>query len=194
MARRFLDDLRADIINYIIDNDAGLITPAQVRTALLDIIDSTIQDEGAIIADHTAGAPYSFTATPTWTALPTAIWNGEVGGDADFVKVNEAGGEISSSSTAGWTYVLQGVISIVAANNADIEFAIGTDGDPTGTPITVTGRGSNRPVYGRCFRYDVSALANSSYQLFVRSPTGGSEAIEVDYVALICVIQPTNNP
>ena len=50
MARRFLDDIRADIASQLPDNTVGAITPAIVRGLLNDIIASTVQDEVAMTA------------------------------------------------------------------------------------------------------------------------------------------------
>ena len=59
MARRFLDDVRADIQSLLPDNITGEISPADMRTLLTDITDSTIQDECIITGD--VGATFALT-------------------------------------------------------------------------------------------------------------------------------------
>ena len=190
MARKFLDDIRAAIDSQMPDNTVGAITPAIMRATLKDVIDSTIQDEAALLGNVTT----SVTATPTWTPVPAAFWTSVIGGDATFLKMSQGAGTITGATVAGWSYTLQGVANLEAQNNADIEFAIGRGGAQFGQPITVTGRGAGRPIYARCFCIDISAQANSVYQLLVRSPTGANETISIINGALIGTINPTNNP
>ena len=89
--RKFLDTVRSDLTALLVT--AGL-TPAQSLNALLiDLIDSSIDDE-ALISSNVASLAVP-TAT-TWAALTANIYDVEQGGDGSFLTTDFAAGTITS--------------------------------------------------------------------------------------------------
>ena len=58
MARRFLDNIRADVTTLLADNTTGLISAASMRLLFTDTIDSVISDEAGLgFASPVAAVP-----------------------------------------------------------------------------------------------------------------------------------------
>lgn len=189
MARRFLDDVRADINAQIIANAAGLITADILRPLMIDQIDSTIEDEAAI-GSNTLQAGLAVDDV-NWTTIPSDT---AVGGDAQFLNVDLAGNQIISAPTAGWTYSLTGLASIKAGNNSVFELAVLLAGVPVGYIGSATTRGVNRPQSLQAYDLEISTPASSSYQLGIRGIATGVTTVDVTGCALTMTIKPTNNP
>ncbi len=188
MARRFLDDIRTDIANEMADNVLGDITPAIMRARLNDLIDSTIGDEADLFStSSTAG----IVLTGTFASLAT-IYDAEAGGDGDFLNTAFAAGTITGTSTPGFTYTIAASITVMGANNEEIEFAIGINGVAGDFFATLVGDGL-RAYSVSLIGLDRSASASAVYTLMARA-SDGAATITVDAVRLVVVIQPTNNP
>lgn len=190
MSRIFLDDLRDDINTLMADNNTQNITPAVQRGVLLDMVDSTTQQECAIIGQIPT------LAVPTTTAFVplTTIYDAFLGGDGDFLNPDFANGEIVGSSIAGWTYDVVANITLEGLGaGIACEFVIMRDGVQEGYIGGVTGDGSGDPVSTNVRFYDLKSLVDSTYTLGVRTPAG-NDTIDVLDVILSVTIQPTNNP
>jgi hypothetical protein len=187
MARRFLDDIRADIATLLPDNTSGLITPAIVRSILTDIVDSEYSDEGGMTGGEVLGV--TVTGTPT----PLSIFNTEIGALPGFITPNSGAGTITCSSTAGFTYSVYGVITFEADNNEPITLNITTDGIPRSVFSTGTGRGPGRPITLLVEGLVLSTPPNAVMQLTLNSD-GSTEQIDILSSAFFVTIDPTNNP
>lgn len=196
MARRFLDDVRADIISGFADNTTGLITAAAMRQITRDMVDSSVDDEAGITA--VATLPLTFTVPATFTPLNGALagatlFDVTIGGDGEFLIPQATQGAIVTASTPGFTYVSEAVIQLEMANNAEIEMALGIGGLPGQFVTNIVGRGPGRAVGGFAKRYIAAAAASSSFQVLVRAPSGPEQVTLVE-ATLGLVIKPTNNP
>lgn len=189
MTRRFLDDIRSDIVTLMPDNNIGAITPAITRGILTDMVDSTVQDEGAI----SANAPtLGIATTDSFTQLTTPYAQ-NAGGDGDFITPDQINGEITTSSTAGFTYSLIGSIAFEGSANDPFEFVILEDGSPVGFITRETGEGNNDPVSSYVRTLIDAAPADAVYSIGVRTPEGNN-TIDILDIELVAIIQPTNNP
>ena len=191
MTRRFLDEIRAEINAQIVTNAAGDITAALLNPLMIDTIDSCIQDECAIASNTTSLA---VPTTATWASLGTGVYDIVTGGDGDFLSPDEVIGDISSSDTAGFTYLVEGKVSIEGINqNTSIEFSILADGVPVGFIASVTGGHGERPLSTSFSHLSLSTPAGTHYTIGVNTPNG-AETIDIGSVGLSLTIQPTNNP
>ena len=189
MTRRFLDDIRNDVTTILVTN--GETTAAEMRGMMLDMLDSTIQDE-AVIASNvpSLAVPTAITFIP----LTTGIYDAEVGGDADFITVDIINGTIKSSTTAGFTYELEGKVSFQDLGvNTPINFAILRNGIQQGFIAEMTGGGNNRPRTASFSHVVLSAESDAIFTIGVQTPNG-VQNIDINSIAMSCTIQPTNNP
>ncbi len=189
MTRRFLDDVRGDLTAQLA---TGNQTPAPaLNLLLLDVIDSTIQDE-AVIASNTASP-----AVPTaiaWAPLTTGIYDVETGGDAEFLKIDLINGSVTTATTGGFTYKIDGNISFDdVASNTPIEFSVLADGVQVGFIAALNGGGSSRPRTASFSHVALSAGADTVFTIGVQTPNGVN-TIDIASIALSVTIQPTNNP
>jgi len=191
MTRRFLDDVRADINSMIVTNTTGDITAAILAPLMIDTIDSTIQDECAISSNTPS---LGVASTPVWQSLSTGIYDNVIGGDGNFLNPDVLTGTVTSSAIAGWTYELEGKISIEGINqNTSIEFSILADGVPVGFIASVTGGHGERPLSTSVSHIALSTPASTVYTLGYQTPNG-NETIDIGSVGLSMTIQATNNP
>jgi hypothetical protein len=187
MTRRFLDDVRADIHAIIKTNGNAEITGPLLNGLMIDMIDSTINDECALI--QTTDEAY----VTSITFEPIDNYDSSVGGDGDFLTPDILLGTIKSSPTSGWTYDVEGQISFIAQNNADYEFTMLRNGAPSGFLASITGTGNNDLQTLSVNTTILSNVADNFVSLGFRSITGGN-SITITNVVLKAVIKPTNNP
>ena len=186
MARRFLDDVRAEINAQIIANAAGLITAPILNPLLIDSIDSSTDDEAVLFLSTPA------TGVAVGLAWTPINFDSSIGGDLNFLVVDLAADNITTTVTAGFTYKVEGFITGTAGNNDVVELAIGIAGVPVGFIGAFTGRGAGRPQSTTCGFFTNSAASLSSFQLIAQSPGGAT--VDVTGLALTVTIKPTNNP
>lgn len=189
MARRFLDDIKADI-DTIFVAEGGMRVETEHKPILLDIIDSLKQDEGGIYGLTTVP---SVAVTATYSAL-TSIYEAQAGGD-DFIIPDFAAGTVAAGTTAGFTYTVFASLSFEGSNNDQFDFTVLADGAPLGVGESVTGRGTGngRPVPVNIRTGILSTPADTVFALAIKSPDGNSN-INVLSGSLYIVIEPTNNP
>lgn len=187
MARRFLDDIREDIVTLFADNTGGNISPADLRSVTRDSLDSTVPDEGDIFS---TAPTVGVVLTGTYVDL-TDIYDGGAG-DGSFIDTDFAAGTITGGAIAGFSYTIRAAITLNASNNEVIEFAIGIDGVAEPYFATITGDGM-RDQSVSVGAFDRTSGISTVYTLMARA-VDGDATITVDAVRLVLVIQPTNNP
>ena len=188
MARRFLDDIRSDIASQFADNSNGNISPADLRSVTVDMLDSSVQDE----CDIFSTAPtVGLVLNGTFSDL-TTIYDGQEGGDGLFLIPSFASGMVAGTSTPGFTYVVIADITVEASNNEEIDFSIGINGVATGFIGSVVGDGM-RDQSVRVENLDRTAPASAVYTLMARAADGAATPTIQD-VILRVIIVPTNNP
>lgn len=209
MARRFLDDIRTDMAQALLDIQATIYTNAtqdvsgdDVQNAFnileplwQDMIDSCIQDEAAL----GGSASMTFSLGTTWVPIndalapPVLAYDTVTGGDADFLKVDQVDGSITTSATPGFSYETIGQISIDASNNTVVEAAILQEGVPLQFIGSIIGTGGIRAQSIYLSTYSLNHTANCKYQLGVRVASG-TDTVTVTPRQFGVIIVPTNNP
>lgn len=186
--RRFLDDVRDDINNMIVSGGGLLAT--ELAPLMIDMIDSTIQDESALSSvTETLAQPIG----TGWTPVAAAVFDTSVGGDAEFLKVSLPTGSIETASTAGFTYRATGLLSFQdIGSNVSIEFSILKNGQQAGFIAAMTGGGNNRARSASFQHVDLSAGEDDLYTIGVRCPDGVQD-IDIISIGLGLSILPTNN-
>lgn len=189
MARRFLDNIRADMALLYVPG--GGIAAVNEGALMLDMLDSVIQDE-AVIASNAASL-----AVPTTTSylpLTTDIYDVGVGGDDDFITLDVINGTVTTSSTPGFTYELEGKVSFAdLGSNVKINFSVLVNGVQAGFVAELTGGGGTNPRTASFSHVVLSALADAVFTIGVQTPDV-ADTIDINSIALSCTIQPTNNP
>ena len=187
--RKFLDTVRADLTALLVT--AGATPAPSLNALLIDVIDSSIDDE-ALISSNVASAAIP-TAT-TWTPLTTGIYDVAQGGDGSFLTTDAVAGTITSSPTAGFTYNANGLVSFTdIATNTVIEFSILRNGVPFGYIASITGGGGARPRSVGFEHTVISAGASDVFTIGVQTPAGAT-TVDISSIGLGLTIKPTNNP
>lgn len=187
MARRFLDDIRTEITTRIPDNDVGAIDAADVRTPVLDLIDSVVTDEATLDVD------IGKTGLAVGTSFVTyADYDSSAGDDANFLKINQAGGFVQGTSTAGFSYLMVVSMSAIFAANRVLDIAVGVNGVETGFIASSAGQGVGDPVFLTTTFFVRSAGSNDDFSLVWKADA--ATTVDVTDARLTTVIWPTNNP
>jgi hypothetical protein len=188
LSRIFLDVLRGNINTLFADNTVGAITAASLRQNCLDIVDSTTNDEAVLSASvATPAVPI----TAAWTTM--LVFDGQVGGDGDFLTPVFGAGTITGTSTAGFTYQGTGFVNANVPNGEVIDFALGVNGAPLGFISTIEGIPGDDPQGAVLYGYNLSAGVSDVYSLLVRSNTGVA-SLNVNDAEMTLTVMPTNNP
>ena len=187
MTRRFLDDVRGDIVTQL--QTAANTTGPELSALLIDTIDSTVQDEANI------ASTVSTVGLVTTTAfVPMLVFGEDNGGDGVFLTPDFLNGTITVSPTAGFTYTFSCNVSIEnLQNSVPCEFVVMENGSPVGLSFALTGDGNNDPVTIAIRHLVNAAPANAVYSIGVRTPSGAN-TLDVLAIEMIAVIHPTNNP
>ena len=187
MARRFLDDIRADILSELPDNTVGAITPAIVRGILRDMCDSLAQDECALTSPPSAVV--NLTTTPT--EYPQ-IFDAVIGGAPGFLVGNATTGRFELSPTPGFSYTFRYYLQAEGNQNAELNFNIVRDGVVVGETYEIIARGPGRGTASAAAWYELTGIANGTFGLALSSP--GSDTFTITNAFAIASIVPTNNP
>lgn len=203
MPRRFLDDIRADVNTLknraatdFPDNNIGSITPAVLRTyqedsmtLRIDEIDSQKQDEAFLIATTDQ---LNVSIGANWTTLTTYdVASGDDSAGQGFLKVNQAGGIITTKDVSGWTYKAAAFVSFEGAGNVRYDLAIMANGVPVGFIGSTTGEGAADPVSVAATHTDPSTQANTEFSIAMKTDSAGD--IDIFSAVLEVTIMPTNN-
>ena len=189
MARKFLDDVRAEINTLINDNASGEISPLDVRTCLIDIVDSGVQDESYIFGDV---PDQPFALTGAYQSIGTLYTTG-VPAVPGFVTPNSGAGTITLSATAGFTYSIKTQITLSTSNNEEVDFRIGINGVPVGYVGSIIGSAGGREL-SVSVEYILLAAGVSDVITLMARAADGSGTMSVDSIFLFAAILPTNNP
>ncbi len=202
--RRFIDDIRSDIAanqvlisNTIYNNNTKDISGSDIQAPLLaigdlmvDMCDSTIQDEGNIYGNTEVE---DVSLNGDWLSLDAGFFTSGDGDDGEFLNVDVANGTITSTSTAGYSYLVLASVTMQAGGQELVEFAIGLDGAPVGFIRQIEGDGTNDGVSGYLRYFSRTTPANGVWTIMARAEDG-SATIDIPRIELDVVILPTNNP
>ena len=191
MTRKFLDTLKTEMsgVGRIEDNTTGLVSPADVRAVLTDIIDSTVQDEASLKS----------TAVSTGYTMPDAyaviggsgVYDAETGDDGDFLNNDLTAGTITGTSVAGYSYVVDASITLSnVANGRPIILAITSD-DVVTDETSVVGAGAD-PISRSWRRFIQTASADETFAIAAYDDSGASTC-DINSINLTVSIVPTRN-
>ena len=155
------------------DNNTGLITPQVMRDYFNQVIQSLFIPDARIL---NATPPIAVPLTPTFTAMPLALW-----GTAAF----DASGDVSSSAStgrctcsptvSGLSYISGAQITGEGPVNTQFDFSIGVNGAvPTIVLGSLTTDGAGRDVNVELSTIFNSLNANDYLQLYGRAPSGNA--------------------
>jgi len=191
MTRKFLDTLKTEMsgVGRIEDNTTGLVSPADVRAVLTDIIDSTVQDE-ASLKSTAAFTGYSMPATYAVIG-GSGVYDAETGDDGDFLNNDLTAGTITGTSVAGYSYVVDASITLSnVANGRPIILAITSD-DVVTDETSVVGAGAD-PISRSWRRFIQTASADETFAIAAYDDSGASTC-DINSINLTVSIVPTRN-
>ena len=187
MTRRFLDDVRQDIITLFPDNDNQEITPVIMRGITTDMVDSCVGNECEIIGNSPT---LGIGLTTVYQSLVTSF-DVTAGGDGSFLIPDFAAGNIQGSPIAGFTYIQLGQFTWTSGDSQPVEFALAVNGVPDDyTTIGVSE--NNNQISINLRNFIGSAIANAEYTLMARAPEGAQDIDIIDAVMELAIL-PTNN-
>ena len=169
MTKKYTDTLMTDIAAVLADNQTQQISAADVRQALLDIVDSLRPAWAALLADH--ATPVAIALTSSWQTLNGAgFWT--VAGSSAAVELEalQSAGQIDVKF-GSWNHVVRGQVNFEAPSNTEIQMSIGVNGSPIGTIASVNGAGTGRIVQLADWALTFPA-AGSKISLLMRAPAG----------------------
>ena len=198
MARDFIDNIKAAMLGVggIEDNNTGLVTPADVRAILTDMMDSLKEDEANLYS--TAASSFTFpTPNDTWGVVGGAgIYDVATGDDSlgdAFLNVDQTAGTVTGKDVDGYSYEFFCNITIDdIPNNREIYLCVSQNGTPI-SETSLTGRGINDPVSRSWSTFLQTATANDVFALSIKDPIAAATVVDIDSVNFLTVIKPTNN-
>jgi hypothetical protein len=170
MTKKYTDTLMTDIATVLADNQTQQISAADVRQALIDIVDSLRPAWSALLADHTAAAA-AINLTSSWQTLTgTGFWTAKGDSAAVELEALQTAGQVDIKF-GGWNHLVRGQVNFEAPSNTEIQMSIGVDGSPIGTIASVNGAGTGRIVQLADWALTFAA-AGSKIALLMRAPAG----------------------
>ena len=189
MTRRFLDDVRTDIVNLMAQPTP--LTKTQVIASLAkDILDSCVQDECYI---RSTAPTLGVAVTDSWTKVNSTTYDVELGGDGSFLIPSFANGEITTSAIAGFSYIIAANVTFTGTNNTRYFFSALENGVPIGGIDSHLISGNSSPVSSLILTRELSAPANAVFALGIMSDKA-VDTIDIVAVDFSVEIVPTNNP
>ena len=189
MARRFLVDIISDVNSLLADNIDGDISPQDLRTPLLDMIDSLKQDEASISA---TGSTLGLATTVALADL-TSVYDAQNGGDGDFLQPVFGSGTITGTDVAGFSYSITGAISVAATNNVAISLSVGVNGLQEGFVARHEASGATEYYTVGVRLFVNSAAADDVFTLMIATPDGIT-TVNIADANMTVVVHPTNDP
>lgn len=144
MSRLALNPLVALINSLVVDNDTGLISPADVRGLLVDIVDSTTPAYALMWGDHTAVPVVRSINSATWTTLGgNDLFTGVGLSDPTELTADPATGNMPVTFP-DFVYSLAGEMVVAGPNGRELAFTVGHDGVPLGASAINTLGGTSQ--------------------------------------------------
>lgn len=191
MARMALNELELLIGTTIPDNVTGLISPADVRNMMSDIIDSSTPSFALMWGDHSA-VPVTKNVTTAWSVFSgTSLYSNTGTSDPSELPVDPSSGSMAVQF-ANFVHSVRGAITLTGAVNREIQFAVGHDGVPiSGTSgLTLTGVNKQLSVMD-----DITFVAGSGWnlQLLIRAADGGASFdVSINSINMQATLEPTH--
>lgn len=192
MTRKFLDDLRTEIVAAFPDNTAGLITPAALRVVAEDTVDSLAIDESTIFRQAASGST-TLAVGITPTDIVAVADANITDANMDNTAADEANGRWTSGDVGGRSYRIQAHASVELGNNMTFILGFSINGTPAPFQSFTSGRGAADPI-SLSLNAPLDAVpASATIQMFCITPDG-AETVTFQAFAAEYIILPTNNP
>jgi len=184
-----MDDVRTDISTLFADNTVGDITPADLRSVMRDVLDSTSQDEA-----NMRGGDIAQALTPTYLKIP-ALFDVAEGGDGVFLTQNLIDQSVQTASVAGFSYVLAVQVNCYGANNTPFSLAIFKDGVVFRETFFSTNgeQGAGARSLGVALQVYVNA-STSDAVYDVRFAAPDTDTLTISSADILTAVLATNNP
>lgn len=174
MPRMPLDDLQTLITSTVPDNITGLVSPEDVRTMLLNIIQSMQPAYSFMWGDH-QGTPIVVNVGNTWQPIAGVSLYTDTGlSDPAELPVNPTTGSMAVQFP-DYVHSMSGSITVSGSSGREFSLALGHDGVPIDGIATTTlgGTPQQRPLFG-----EATFIARTGWnlQLLCRFSDGGAAA------------------
>lgn len=181
MARKSMNELRAQAAADFPDNVAGLITPAKLRTMFEDFINAVAP--AYALMSRTGGA-VTLGLTPTVVTMTTAQDS-----NPSETTTSAAAGTIARAER-GTSYINVDC-DIEAPTNRFVTFRLYKNGVATGGDVTVNGAGAGNPVAGS-FSWTDYADPAATYDIRATCETNGI-SVTLTNVSVLLQVMPVNS-
>ena len=191
MTRKYTDPLKDDITAALADNVTQQISAADVRQALLDIVDSLRPAWAGLAAAH-SGAPVTVNLTTSWQPIaPAGFWT--TGGQSSAVELEAltATGLIDVKF-GDFNHIVRAAANFEGPTGQEIQFSIGVDGVVAGTISSVDGSGNGR-IVGANDWVMVYPPTGAKFSMMMRVPSG-TAAVLIHQAQLFAELQTTRYP
>jgi hypothetical protein len=186
MTRRTITNLIAQFNTDLPDNNAELITPAMLRSALFDFVQSSVPITALIGGSPFAAVPMVLSTTPM--KIPTGIYSVALTGNPLLIEPRLPQNDILCKTTIG-RILMQFNITFTAANGTDVGFTLAQNGAPLILRSVQTGRGLANQISAE-FSWIFETLAiNDFFELFALS-LSGTPTIQIYNAALKALLLP----
>lgn len=186
MTRKFLVPLRTEIATLIPDNTTGLVSPADVRTMLTDVLDSAINSD-AWYASGTLSAAFPITAVGAIPPAPSP----QSGNEAPTLVVVNPGTRVFTVGApgVGFSLLVTCNCTVGAANNTDMSLEMFVNGIASIFSAEITGTGVGNPATMSFVGYIAHAVAGT-IDMRLKSLTG-NVSVDILNSSMSVVLLPT---
>jgi hypothetical protein len=186
MTRKFLVPLRTEIATLIPDNTTGLVSPADVRTMLTDVLDSAVNSD-AFYASNTVSPGFAITNAGAIPPAPSPVSSVEA---PTFVNVDPGTRVFAvGAPCVGFSLLVQCQCTVGAPNNVDMSLELFASGISTIFSAEITGTGTGNPATMSFSAYIQHAVAGT-LDMRLRSLTGNT-TVDVQNSSMAVIILPT---
>lgn len=144
MTRKIINTLLADVAAALPNNTAQEISAADVRSAILDTIESVTPAIARASGTASPGLNIALTTTPQ--KLPASFYTAFLSGNPALMEARGApNGDLLVKTNIGRLQA-QAALVLIAPSGSDIVFTLGQNGTLIVPRPVVTGRGAGNPV------------------------------------------------
>lgn len=173
MSRQLTNQLIADLNSRLPDNNAFLITPAQMRAVITDVIQSLRPAFATMWGNHNASPRVLSLNASTWTVVNgVGYWPNYAQSDSSELEYNLAAGSFLVKY-GGYNHEQMGTMSFSGPNNRILNVSIGYNGIPVGPIASINCDGKQMSVDDRLIWVPP---ANAQLQFLAKWADGGAAA------------------
>jgi len=173
MSRQLTNQLIADLNSRLPDNNSFLITPAQMRSIITDVIQSLRPAYAMMWGNHNASPKTVSLNSATWTVINGAgFWPNVAQSDASELEYNVANGSFLVKF-GGYIHEQMGSMSFLGPNNRILNVSIGYNGIPVGPVASINCDNNQMAILDELVW---APPANAQLQFLAKWADGGAAA------------------